>query len=85
MVSNIDHNFETLRFYPLNFETVSLQEIINPDKSYFGDYLNERKTEYFCQDEIKHHLNTIDTHCFSILHHNIIVKRDVDNFKSFFL
>ena len=57
MVPNVEDNCETLRFNPLNFETVSLDENFNPDKSYFRDYFNDLKTEYFFQDETISHKN----------------------------
>ena len=47
MVPKIEDNFEILRFNPLNFESVSLDKNFNPDKSYFRDYFNNLKTEYF--------------------------------------
>ena len=71
MAPNVEQNFDTLRFNLLNLKTVSLDENVNPDKSYSGDYLNNLKTEYFCQDEIISHLKTKDKNNFSMMHHDI--------------
>lgn len=83
-VPNVDHNFETLHFDPLNLGTLSLEKNTNSDKSYFGDYLNNLKTEYVFQDKFISHLKTINKSHFSIMHHNIrSINKHSDKFKRF--